>query len=132
MLRQLLRLLLLCAVLFFGWRSFVRAGQETAVLHTGTLGSQDYYATLWLVDDPPFVWLRAEDRRERWLAAVQAQPEVQLIRGGKTILYRATPFDRADARARVDAMFRAKYGLADRVRELFGPGEALPIRLERR
>jgi hypothetical protein len=57
---------------------------------------------------------------------------VELRRGGRTIFYRATPFDTEQARARVDPMFREKYGLADRIGELLGPRDSLPIRLEPR
>jgi len=82
------------------------------------------------VDDPPHVWIRAEDHRRRWLGAVQANPAVELRRGGETRRYRATLYDTAAARAYVDARFREKYGLADRVRALLGERDTLPIRLD--
>jgi hypothetical protein len=130
--RQALTYLLIGAALFFGWKNFSRAAQETVVLRTSTYGGEDYFATLWVVDDHPYVWIRAEDRQRRWLGPVQGHPHVELRRGGRTIFYRATPFDTEAARARVDPMFREKYGLADRIGALLGQRDSLPIRLEPR
>lgn len=130
MLRQTIVYLLIGAALFFGWKNLSRAAQETVVLRTSTVSGQDHYATLWVADDHPHVWIRAEDRRRRWLGAVQANPNVELRRGMRTRHYRAILFDTPEARAYVDAMFRKKYGFADRVREFFGHRDTLPIRLD--
>jgi hypothetical protein len=124
--------LLLAGALVLGWRSFSRGAQETVVLRTSTVGNQDHFATLWVVDAHPYVWIRAEDRRRRWLGSVEAHPEVELRRNGRTLRYRATLYDTPEARAYVDAMFREKYGLADRVRDLLAPRDTLPIRLDPR
>lgn len=132
MLRQTVVYLLIGAALFFAWQNLSRAAQETVVLRTSTVSSQDHYATLWVVDDPPHVWIRAEDRRRRWLGAVRANPNVELRRGTRTIRYQATVFDTPEARAYVDTMFRDKYGFADRVRGLLGQRDTLPIRLDPR
>jgi hypothetical protein len=124
--------LLIGAALFFGWRSLSRATRETVVLSTSTLGSQDRFATLWVVDDPPHVWIRAEDRTRRWLGAIEANPDVELRRAGRTLRYHATPYDTPEARDYVDALFREKYGFADRVRDSLGRRDPLPIRLDPR
>jgi hypothetical protein len=131
-LRRALTCLLIGVAGFHGWKSLSRAAQETVVLRTSTLRNADHFATLWVVDAPPHVWIRAEDRRRRWLAPVQADPDVELRRGGATFRYRAVPFDTPEARAWVDRLFREKYGLADRVRGLLGDRDTLPIRLDPR
>ena len=130
--RRTLLYLLLAGALVLGYRSFSRGAQETVVLRTSTLANQDHFATLWVVDDHPHLWIRAEDRRRRWLGSVQAHPEVELRRGDRTLRLRATPYDTAEARAYVDAMFREKYGLADRARDLLATRDTLPIRLDPR
>ena len=130
--RRLVTWLLLGAALYVGWESFSRAAQETVVLRTSTLANEDHFATLWVVDDPPSVWIRAETRQRRWLDAVLKHPEVELRRDERTLRYTATPYDTDEARAYVDAMFREKYGLADRLRELLGPRDTLPFRLDPR
>lgn len=132
MLRRTVVYLLIGVALFSGWKNLSRAAQETVVLRTSTVGGQDHYATLWVVDDPPNVWIRAEDRRRRWLGAVQANPDIELRRGTRTRRYQATLFDTPEARAYVDTMFREKYGFADRVREVLGHRDTLPIRLDPR
>jgi len=131
-LRQALTCLLIGFASFHGWKNLSRAAQETVVLRTSTLRNADHFATLWVVDDHPHVWIRAEDRRRRWLGPVQADPDVELRRAGATFRYRATLFDTPEARAYVDRLFREKYGLADRVRELLGERDTLPIRLDPR
>ncbi|HZO08607.1 MAG TPA: DUF2255 family protein [Myxococcota bacterium] len=128
--RKFLAYLLLGCAVFFAWRSFSRAAQETVVLHTATLANQDHFATLWVVEDDGRIWIRAETRQRRWLAAVLARPEVELRRAGTTRRYQALPFDNPEAVATVDALFRTKYGLADRLRELATDRDPLPIRLD--
>jgi hypothetical protein len=130
--RKRLAYLLLVGALFFSWKSFSQAARETVVLHTGTVGSQDHFATLWVVDDDGRVWIRAETRQRRWLGPLQARPEVELRRGGQTRRYEAVPMDDPEAIAYVNALFREKYGLADRLREIVTTRDPLPIRLDPR
>ena len=132
MLRQLVTWLLVGTALYVGWENFSRAAQETVVLRTSTLANEDHFATLWVVDDPPHVWIRAETRQRRWLDSVLKHPEVELRRDGRTLRYTATPYDTDEAHAYVDAMFREKYGLADRLGELLEPRDTLPFRLDPR
>lgn len=118
--------------LFFGWKNLSRAAQEIVVLRTLGVRYEDHFATLWVVDDDHFVWIRAENRKRRWLSHLRENPNVDLRRSGQTIAYRATFFDTPEARAYVDPKFRAKYGFADWIRELLGDRDTLPIRLEAR
>lgn len=126
--RSLLLILLgLCC--FLGWRALSRGAHEIAVLQTATVGNQDHFATLWVVDDGPYVWIRAEDSTRRWLPAVREDPNVTLRRRGHEYAFAATVWDTQEGRAYVDPLFRAKYGLADEVRALFKRRETIPIRL---
>ena len=132
MIARTLPVLLIGLALFVGWKSLSRAAHETVLLHTQVVGNQERFATLWVIDDGSFLWIRAENRTRHWLASVRADPNVELRRRGYTNRYRATFFDTAEARAYVDTRFRAKYGFADWIRELSGPRDTLPIRLELR
>ncbi|MDH5566277.1 MAG: hypothetical protein OEY15_06390 [Myxococcales bacterium] len=116
--------------LFLGWKVLARGAHEVVVLRTETLQGQDHYATLWVVDAEKFVWIRAESPTRRWLPAVRKNPQVTLRRGGRDLRYRATIWDTPEARAYVDPMFRAKYGLADTARAILTQRETIPIRLE--
>ena len=117
--QRTLLLILLGLTCVLAWRTLSRGVQEIAVLHTSTFNDQDHFAAVWVVDDGPYVWIRAEDPARLWLPAVREEPGVSLRRGGRQYAYRATVWDTPDARAYVDPLFRAKYGLADQVRALF-------------
>lgn len=129
--RILVYLAIGCAV-YFGWKRISPAAQETVLLHTAPVRNQDHFATIWVVDDGPYLWIRADSRSRRWLGPVLSDPSLELRRAGETHRYEASPFDKPEAIARVDALFRAKYGLSDRFREWVEDRDPLPIRLERR
>jgi hypothetical protein len=128
--RRAILFLLIGIALFFGWKSLSRAAQETVVLRTIGVNHEDHYATLWVVDDNHYVWIRAEDRMRRWLSHVRENPDVELRRHRRTFAYRAALFDSIDAQEYVDSKFREKYGFADWLREHLSDRDTLPIRLE--
>jgi len=114
----------------YGWQSLSRTSHETVLLHIPGVRNQDTYATLWIVEDRQHLWLRGETPQRRWLEHLQDSPLVELRRNGETQSFRAHLYDTPDARAYVDAMFRAKYGLADELRALMTRRDSIPIRLE--
>ena len=128
--QRTLLLILLGLTCVLAWRALSRGAQEIAVLHTSTVNNEDHFATVWVVDDDPYVWIRAEDPARRWLPAVREDPRVSLRRAGRVYGYRAMLWDTPEGRAYVDPLFRAKYGLADQVRALFRRSGTIPIRLD--
>ncbi len=128
--QRTLLLILLGLTCVLASRTLSRGAQEIAVLHTSTVDNQDHFATVWVVDDGPYVWIRAEDPARLWLPAVRQEPSVSLRRGGREYACRATVWDTPEGRAYVDPLFRAKYGLADQVRALFRRNGTIPIRLD--
>jgi hypothetical protein len=114
---------------FLGWQKLSPGAQEVVVLRTQTFDGQDHYATLWVAQAENYLWIRAETPTRRWLPAVRAHPEVILRRHGRDRRYTAQIFDDPEARAYVDSLFRAKYGLADWVRGVFTRRDSIPIRL---
>jgi hypothetical protein len=114
------------------WSAIRVGGRDVGVLRTFDVQGQDFYTTLWVVDDAEFVWIRANRPDRRWFAYVQQNPDVQLRRSGRQRAYRAVVFDKPQARAHVDVRFRAKYGLVDRWREWRDGSHTIPIRLEPR
>jgi hypothetical protein len=117
---------------FLGWTILARSAHEVAVLHTSTVNNKDHFATLWVVEDDGFAWIRAESPARTWLPAVREDPNVTLRWRGQEISYRAILWDSAEARAHVDPLFRRKYGIAEAVRALLRQHETIPIRLEPR
>lgn len=129
--RQTLVLAAVVLAGFAGWSAIRPADKEVAVLRVFDGHGKDYFASLWVVDDASgFVWIRADRPDETWLSAVEANPKVELRRRGRSRSYVATVYDRPETRAYVAPMFRAKYGIADRLREWRGLSDTIPVRLE--
>ncbi len=124
--------LVIGVAVFFGWKNLSRAAHEVVVLRVSGLDHQDRFASLWVIQDDSFVWIRAENRNRRWLKHLRSNPNVELRRRGQTSHYRATLFDSDEARSYVDSQFRAKYGFADLLRERLMVRDTLPIRLDAR
>jgi len=116
---------------FAGWSAIRPGGKEIAVLKVFDGRGKDYFANLWVVDDASgFVWIQADRPDERWLSVVAANPEVELRRRGRSRRYIATVYDTPKARAYVAPRFRAKYGIADRLREWHSGRDTIPVRLQ--
>jgi len=121
------------AALVVGWSTFRAAEREIAVLRTFDVAGQDFFATVWVVDDPHgFTWIRAHRPDRKWLAAVRERPDVELQRDGHSRRYVARIFEDGAARSAAARLFREKYGLADRLREWTSGHDPVPVRLETR
>jgi hypothetical protein len=132
MTRGKLIFVLIAVIVFVGWQNLSVSGHKTAVLHIPPVGRNlDTFVTLWVVEDQQSLWIRAESRRRLWLDQLRENPLVELTRSGRTIAYRANPFDDPNSQVYVDKMFRDKYGRADQLRGLVMPRDSVPIRLER-
>jgi hypothetical protein len=115
---------------FAGWSAIRPDDKEIAVIRVFDGHGKDYFADLWVVDDASgFVWIRADRPDEKWLSAVESNPQVELRRRGRSRPYLAMIYDRPETRARVDPLFRAKYGLVDRLREWRSGRDTVPVRL---
>ncbi len=123
--------LVIALAVFYGWQALSRTEHEIVVLHFPAVSNQDTYPTLWVVEDGQHLWLRAENPRRRWLEYLRGNPLIKLRRNDQMLSYRANVYDTPEARAYVDPMFRAKYGLADELRALMTRRETVPVRLER-
>lgn len=103
---------------------------EVATLRAQPVGLEPYEARVFVVDDPPFVWLRAERPDRPWLQAIEANPEVRLTRGGRDIPYYAIVSNREGTQEKVAALFREKYGVLDALSGWVSHRDAVPVRLE--
>ena len=132
MTRRTFLTVLIGAGLGLGWRSISRGAREVVLLEMPDVEGADRYVTLWVVEDDPYLWVRAENRERRWLPLLIANPTVELVRDERTFTAEATAFDDSRTRAYVNARFRTKYGLADRVRAALVRRDSVPFRLRRR
>jgi len=122
--------------------ALIEVGREVVVVHEPTPGGVVDKARLWIVDDGRYSWIHPGSSNARWwIQHLDANPIVEIDRGGETRRYRALADP--EAHARVHQLLCEKYGLADWwVRFLAGtearrglltggePCKTIPIRLE--
>lgn len=122
-------LVALAAVLALGHLALIEIGREVVTLRTQRPDGSWQETRLWVVDHDGAAWLHSAG--EEWLARFEGAAAVELERDGATRRYAA----RADreAHARIDALLREKYGLADRWVRLLAPCDegTVPVRLDR-
>ena len=103
-----------CAALFFAGLDWTQKNVEVVTLHVSG-GYTDHYPQVFIVDDPPGVWVRAERPDRIWLASLRSNPEVVVSRGGHDVAYHAEVWNGDGGHQRIDELFRAKYGAFDRL-----------------
>jgi hypothetical protein len=108
--------------------ALIETAGEVIVLRTEEADGKWLETRLWIVDDAGVPWLHGAD--SRWMRDLEARPIVEVVRGGETRRYRATPAP--GPHPRLHELLRAKYGVADRWVRFIGPdGESTtPVRLE--
>jgi len=119
----------LCAALVFAGLDWTRKNVEVVTLQV-MRGSTDHYAQVFIVDDPPAVWVRAERPDRLWLESLRSNPEVVVHRRDSDFAYHAEVWNGEGGHERIDELFRAKYGAFDRVAAWISRRDAVPIRLE--
>ncbi len=106
-------------------------GGEVVVLHTRDPVGADVTTHLWVVDDAGSAWLRSGLPTSGWFVRLEANPEVVVERGGQASRYRAVPVGTPEARDRIHALMREKYGWADRLIGAARDGSAsIAVKLE--
>jgi hypothetical protein len=108
------------------------AGEQTevAVLHTVDDAGASHATKMWVVDHDGATWVRVARPERRWFQRLQAQPHVEITRGGRTQAMVAVPDRSPEARATIDPAFRAKYGLVDWWYGLLLRSNPIPVRLD--
>lgn len=129
--RKILLWALLVSLGMLAWNKI--AAQETVMLQISG-ERDDHYARLWVVEAKPYLWIRAETPKRRWLEPLREHPNVFLWRGDQRLGLHAVIWeDRvSDGHAYVDSLFRQKYGLVDQARSLLRKEPTILIRLEPR
>lgn len=124
-------------LLFGGMMLLAEYGGEVVELHTTDASGATLKTRLWIVEDAGVSWLFAARPDRPWLQHLRTRPEVQLVRGGDVVRYRAVPVDTDEARQRIFWLAVKRYGLAFNAVALIHhallddpPTEAVPIRLE--
>ena len=114
-----------------GW--FQPQGGNTAVLRTFDAGGAPRDTVLGLLDDHGQLWVESGHWFRGWYRRVVANPDVELVRGGQTAPYRATPTNTAEAVDTVERLMgrgtSSRYWIA-RTLLLFAPIK--PVKLDPR
>jgi hypothetical protein len=101
---------------------------EVVVVRTQDSTGNPHETRLWVVDDDGASWLRAGTAAAGWLAHIERQPEIEVVRGDETLLVRGVP--EPSRRLRTNELMREKYGWAYAyITFLFSRGDSVPIRL---
>ena len=87
-------------------------GGEVVVLRSYDGDGRAFETSLWVVDDGDSAWLRG-GAESSWVRRVEANPRVELIRGGETGRYQAEIVP--SQRERVDRLMAERYGVADHI-----------------
>jgi len=107
-------------------------GGEVVTLHTQAADGGDAVTRLWVVDDAGAQYLRAGNPSSAWLQRIQANPDILVERNGVATRYRGVPVTGDPSQpARVHALMRDKYGIADRIVSVLGDrSKSVPVRLD--
>jgi hypothetical protein len=130
-----------CVAYVLAHLALIEVGREVAVVYEPTPTGGVRKARLWIVDEGKYAWIHPGNANAQWwVQHIDANPIVEVDRGGEIRRYRAMPDP--EAHSKVHRLLREKYGIADVwVRFLAGSdtrsglltGEkckTIPIRLE--
>ena len=121
--------LLALGLAWFALEMLAAESGEVVVLTSRDAEGAPHETRLWVVDLDGRAWLRSGSGVAGWYGRLAASPEVEVERAGIGGRYRAVPLP--EARERVNALMRDKYGLADRwIGFWFDRSDAIPIRLD--
>jgi Uncharacterized protein conserved in bacteria (DUF2255) len=103
--------------------------REVVVLRTFDAAGAAHETKMWVVDHDGAFWVRVANRDRGWYRRAVANPHVELKRAGRKAAMTAHPDESPDARAAVDAAFRAKYGRVDAWYGFLLRRDPVPVRL---
>lgn len=89
-------------------------GGEVAVLRTRAADGTLRRTRVWVADEAGSAWIEAASPERPFYADIQRDPRVEMVRGGEALRYVAHPVEGSEGHAKVRALLRANYGLADR------------------
>ena len=101
------------AVLFTAVTLLALEGREVVVLRTFDAHGQARETRTWVADEAGYTWIEAANPERPFLHQLQAQPEVELQRGGTRHHCHADATPNPEGHQRIRRLLAAKYGWAD-------------------
>jgi hypothetical protein len=106
---------------------------EVVVLRTFDSAGGVHEARVWIVDDLGYSWIEAASPTKLFYRRLLDNPDIEVVRDGRTHRHRAVPVTTPRAHARLRELLAEKYGLADRWVGLFVDSSAsIAVRVEPR
>ncbi len=126
-----LGILLGLGLLWFAIQGYAAESGEVVVVRTLDDAEKPQETRLWVVDDIGNAWIRAGQPGAAWLLRLQVEPDIEIMRGDRTLAVRGIPTP--EARERINTLMAEKYGWADRfIGFFFSRDHAVPILLQPR
>jgi hypothetical protein len=111
--RRLLIVAAIGLVVFGGVTLYALEGHEVVVLQTTDEHGAARETRIWIADEGDNAWIEAATPERAFYRDLLAHPEAELHRGDTSSRVRATPVPGREPHARIRALLRAKYGMAD-------------------
>jgi len=111
--RLLLAIGILALLIFGAVTLYALEGHEVVVLRTTGDRGAPRETRVWIADEGDHAWIEAATPEREFYRDLLARPEAELVRGGTTARVRAEPVPGPEPHARLRALLRAKYGIAD-------------------
>jgi hypothetical protein len=112
LMRSLVAIALLAA-LFGAVTWLALESNEVAVLRTRTPDGGFDETRVWVADAEGAALIEAATPERPWYQSLRMHPEVELLRDGSPLRYRARPEPGPEGRERIRTLLREKYGWAD-------------------
>ena len=100
-------------LVFGGVTLYALEGHEVVVLHTTGEDGMPRETRVWIADEGDHAWIEAATPERVFYRDLLLRPEADIYREGRLTRVRAVPVPGLEAHARIRALLRAKYGLAD-------------------
>jgi hypothetical protein len=105
--------LLLAAVAFAAVTAVALEGVEVVELRTRDGGGGTRVTRVWIADADGASWVEAATPDRPFLRDLQADPRLDVVRGGRVLAMRATPEPGPPGHERIRRLLAEKYGWAD-------------------
>ena len=113
MIRRILLPAALAASVFVTVTLVALEGQEVAVVRTrdGRGGMRE--TRTWVADHDGHAWIESANPERPFYVHILANPEVEVVRGGRVLHFRAVPLPPEEGHALIRRLLAEKYGWAD-------------------
>lgn len=123
--------LFIIAVAFAAVTLYALEGRDVVVLHTRAADGTVRQTRTWVADADGAVWIEAAFPERPFYQDLLANPQVELLRDGRSSAYRAIAVPNPAGHQHIRALLAAKYGWADTwVGLLQDTSRSLAVRLD--